>query len=183
MGGTVAQWVDPELSLLSVQSFACSPCVSMGLLSVLQFHPTSQRHSGRWTGYARSVWLSVWMCVCVCMDWHVFLSRSLFSLDCLQIHLNLDNKPDISPPFYYLRSAAGFVLASCIFGYISRQINVSLFLCTVPLRFLSSERNVTLCWHSNEWICKVGLLCDNSSMCCREISVIGGKQASRLPTR
>lgn len=37
-------------SILALWSFASSPCVCVCFLPVLQFPPSSQKHSSRWTG-------------------------------------------------------------------------------------------------------------------------------------
>lgn len=46
-------WFDPELGLLSIWSFACSPCICVGCLSVLWFPLSSQKHASWWNGNSK----------------------------------------------------------------------------------------------------------------------------------
>lgn len=66
-------WFNPELKLLSVLSFTCSPCSQASFFWIHHFPFTTQNHACRLaTGYAKFPYRGGWVCACAwchVMDW------------------------------------------------------------------------------------------------------------------
>lgn len=94
-------WFDPELQLLSVHSFTCSPRVSMDCLPVLWFPPTCQKLASRLIGDSKLP-LDVNEFVNVCArEWTDIPSRAYSyqaqcSCDSLRIHGDPDQDKAIT---------------------------------------------------------------------------------------